>query len=836
MKTPEPSSAILDPVCGMTVDPKSAAASSEFQGQIFYFCSTHCFKKFETNPTDYIGRSTHKGDGYCGGHADEKQDSCCQSNYDLGTTVKPSAAAKYYCPMCAGVESDKPGTCPKCGMALERNPTWNPATIYTCPMHPEIERNQPGPCPICGMALEPKTVTTGPEDDGELRDMTRRLWIGGVLALPVFLLAMAHIFPNVPRWVMGDKSRWMQFALSTPVVLWAGWPFFVRGWRSLLTRHLNMFTLIAIGVGTAFLYSVVAMLAPGLFPSSMNTLNAMGGVGIYFEAAAVIVVLVLLGQVLELRARSRTGSAIRALLNLAPATARLVKSDTEREVPLDQVTKNAILRVRPGDKIPVDGVVQEGKSNVDESMLTGEPLPVEKAPGDNVTGGTINGTGSFLMRAERVGGETMLARIVQMVAEAQRSRAPIQALADRVAGWFVPMVLGIAILTFFLWFFLGPEPRLAHAIINAVAVLIIACPCALGLATSMSIMVGVGRGAQMGVLVKSAEAIERLEKVNLMVVDKTGTLTEGKPRLVEVRPSPGTDANALLIAAASVEQLSEHPLAAAIVAGANARGLKLETAQDFLSTTGGGVSANVGGRKIRVGKPTFLQSEGITGVETLVSEAEPFQRQGQTVIFIAIEDKAVGIVSVADPIKESTPEAIQSLHALGLKIVMLTGDNQHTAEAVGKQLGLDEVEAGVDPSDKHARIEALTRSGKIVAMAGDGINDAPALAAAHVGIAMGTGTDVAMESAGITLMQGDLRGIARAIRLSRALMGNIRQNLFFAFIYNALGIPIAAGLLYPFFGLLLSPVIAGVAMSLSSVSVITNALRLRSVNLDIYNH
>jgi P-type Cu+ transporter len=701
-------------------------------------------------------------------------------------------------------------------------------TIYTCPMHPEVQQDHPGACPKCGMALEPKSVTAEPLDDGELRDMTRRLWIGAALSLPVFLLAMAHMVPGVPHWVMGELSRWTQFALSTPVVLWAGWPFFVRGWRSLLTRHLNMFTLIAMGVGTAFLYSAVAMLAPGLFPASMK---AMGGVGIYFEAAAVIVVLVLLGQVLELSARSRTGSAIRALLNLAPATAHLVESDAERDVPLDQVSKGATLRVRPGDKVPVDGVVLDGKSNVDEAMLTGEPLPVEKAPGDVVTGGTINGTGSFLMRAERVGSETMLARIVEMVAEAQRSRAPIQALADNVASYFVPAVLGIAALTFVLWFFFGPEPRLAHAIVNAVAVLIIACPCALGLATPMSIMVGVGRGAQAGVLVKSAEAIERLEKVNVVVVDKTGTLTEGKPRLVEVLPAPGAEANDLLSAAAAVEQQSEHPLAAAIVAGARERGLKLQTAHDFQSTTGGGVSGRVGGSEVLVGKLAFLKSRGVTGADALAVEAEPLQMKGQTAMFVAIGGKPAGIVSVADPIKASTPEAIRSLHALGLKIVMLTGDNQHTADAVAKQLGLDEVEAGVAPADKHARVEALTRTGQIVAMAGDGINDAPALAAASVGIAMGTGTDVAIESAGITLMKGDLRGIARAIRLSRAVMRNIRQNLFFAFIYNAAGIPIAAGILYPFFGVLLSPIIAGAAMSFSSLSVVLNALRLRKASL-----
>ena len=737
--------------------------------------------------------------------------SCCHSEHGGGSEIKPSPGTKFFCP--------------KCGMTLERNVASKPSTgtIYTCPMHPQIKQDHPGNCPICGMTLEPMAVTAEKESNPELFDMTRRFWIGAALALPVYLLAMMPMIPSVPHWVMGTASRWTQFALSTPVVFWAGLPFFMRGWQSLVTRHLNMFTLIAMGVGTAYLYSAAVMLMPGLF--------AQSAVGIYFHAAAVIVVLVLLGQVLELRARSRTGSAIRALLNLAPATARIVEGEAERDVPLDQVSKDAILRVRPGEKVPVDGIVLDGKSNVDESMLTGEPLPVEKAPGDTVTGGTINGTGSFLMRAERVGSETKLAQIVQMVGNAQRSRAPIQALADRVAGYFVPAVLGAAALTFTLWFVIGPEPRLAHAIVNAVAVLIIACPCALGLATPMSIMVGIGRGAQVGVLVKNAEAIERLEKVDLVVVDKTGTLTEGKPRLVEVRPAVGTKADALLTAVASVEQQSEHPLATAIVAGAKDRGLKLSAGQNFQSTTGGGVSALVDGREILAGKIAFLQDRNVRGAKTLADEAEPLQRLGQTAIFAAIDGNAAGFVSVADPIKASTLEAIRSLHALGVKIVMLTGDNKYTAEAVAKQLGLDEVEAGVSPGDKHARIEALTRAGEIVAMAGDGVNDAPALAAAAVGIAMGTGTDVAIESAGITLLKGDLRGIARAIRLSRALMNNIRQNLFFAFIYNALGVPVAAGLLYPFFGLLLSPVIASAAMSLSSVSVIGNALRLRSVKL-----
>ncbi len=822
-----------DPVCGMSVDPGSSAAASEFEGERYHFCSAHCQKKFDADPERFASAAATESaqrDADCCGSAEPPEHSCCHSDHDSGSSVDPPAAAKYFCPMCPGVESDRPGDCPKCGMALERNPAWKPAAkrVFTCPMHPEIEQDQPGACPICGMALEPKTATAEPEDDGELRDMTRRLWLGGALTLPVFLLAMSHLVPGAPHWLMGEVSRWTQFALSTPVVLWAGWPFFVRGWRSLVSQHFNMFTLIAMGVGTAYLFSAAAMLVPSRFPRGADE----SGVGIYFESAAVIIVLVLLGQVLELRARSRTGSALKALLNLAPATARLVEDGTEREVSLEDVETGATLRVRPGDKIPVDGEVLEGRSNVDESMLTGEPVPVEKTVGDSVTGGTINGTGSFLMRAEKVGSETMLARIVQMVGEAQRSRAPIQGLADRVAGYFVPTVLGVAVITFALWFFLGPEPRLAHALVNAVAVLIIACPCALGLATPMSIMVGVGRGAQEGVLVKNAAAMERLEKVNVVVVDKTGTLTEGRPRLVEVRVVKGTSESDLLSAAASIEQQSEHPLAEAIVAGAKDRGLELQDAQDFQSTTGGGVSALIDGREVLVGKLGFLESSGISGLDELAAEAEKLQRKGQTAMFVAIGGKPAGIVSVADPIKESAADAIRALHELGLKIVMLTGDNHHTANAVAKQLGLDHVEAGVDPSDKHDRVKALSRGGKIVAMAGDGINDAPALAAADVGIAMGTGTDVAMESAGITLMRGDLRGIARAIRLSRALMGNIRQNLFFAFIYNALGIPLAAGLLYPFFGLLLSPMVAGAAMSLSSVSVIGNALRLRSTKLD----
>jgi Cu+-exporting ATPase len=823
----------IDPVCGMTVD-EATAPSAERAGETFYFCCDHCRQKFLTE----IHSPNLPESSCCGGNAESTTaigDCCSSNNHGRGdATVRPSSAAKYFCPMCPGVESDKPGDCPKCGMALEQNPAWVAPTagkvIFTCPMHPEVQQDHPGNCPKCGMALEPKTVSLVEEENPELTDMTRRLWIGGAFALPVFLLAMGHLIPSLGHqsWVMGDTSRWIQFLLSSPVVLWAGWPFFKRGWRSLVTRQLNMFTLIAIGVGTAFLFSAAVMLMPGAFPSSFAP---DGKVGIYFEAAAVIVVLVLLGQVLELRARSKTGSAIRALLNLAPKTARVVQDGEERDMPLESVQAGTKLRVRPGEKIPVDGVVFDGKTSVNESMITGEPVPVEKSVGDKVTGGTLNTTGSFLMQAEHVGSETVLARIVQMVTDAQRSRAPIQALADKVSGYFVPAVLAAAVLTFIGWAWLGPEPRIAHAIVNAVAVLIIACPCALGLATPMSVMVGIGRGAQDGVLIGNAEAIEVLEKVTTLVVDKTGTLTEGKPRLTQVILANGVSEDDLLLTAASVEQASEHPLAAAMVRGAKERGMKLQSVSDFISITGGGVVGKIGGREIAVGKLKFLQERGIADWGLLEPKAATLQTEGQTAMFVAINGKAGGILTVSDPIKASTPEAIAQLHRLGLKIIMFTGDNERTAEAVGKTLGLDQVEAGVEPKDKYRRIQELRQSGKIVAMAGDGINDAPALAAAQVGIAMGTGTDVAMESAGITLVKGDLRGIVKAIILSRSMMRNIRQNLFFAFIYNLLGIPIAAGALYPFFGLLLSPVIAGAAMSLSSVSVITNALRLRHAKL-----
>ncbi|MEO6281513.1 copper-translocating P-type ATPase [Roseateles sp.] len=710
--------------------------------------------------------------------------------------------------------------------------------IYTCPMHPEVQQDHAGPCPKCGMALELATSKLGgaggaaeeSAEGDELRDMTRRFWIGAALTLPVFVLAMSHLVPALgsQAWLDSEPARWLQLALATPVVGWAGWPFFVRGWRSVVSRHLNMFTLIALGVGAAYLFSAAAMLLPGLLPAA---LHHDGKAPLYFEAAATVVVLVLLGQVLELRARSRTGSAIKALLNLAPPTARKVDADGDHDVPLAQVQVGDRLRVVPGGKVPVDGVVIEGHSSVEESMISGEPLPVEKAVDDRVTGGTVNGAGSFVMRADRVGSDTLLGQIVAMVAQAQRSRAPIQGLADKVSGIFVPLVIAVSALTFVVWFWWGPQPQLAHALVNAVAVLIIACPCALGLATPMSIMVGVGRGAQLGVLVKNAESLERLEKVTVLVVDKTGTLTEGKPRLMDVLPADGVDADELLMLAASLEQSSEHPLAAAIVQGAKDKGLALEAVTDFRSVTAGGVAGTAKGRAVLVGKPDFLRNEKVSGLDSLEASAVVLQEDGKTAMFVAIDGQAAGVLAVADPIKASSAEAVCELQALGLKLVMLTGDNRRTAAAVAKTLGLDEVQAEIEPAGKVAHVKKLREAGEHVAMAGDGINDAPALSEAEVGIAMGTGTDIAMQSAGITLVKGDLRGIAQAIRLSRATMWNIRENLFFAFFYNAVGIPVAAGVLYPFFGLLLSPVIAGAAMSLSSVSVIGNALRLRTAKL-----
>lgn len=744
------------------------------------------------------------------------------------THNKESSA--YFCPMCPGVVADKPGSCPKCGMALERNPVHPKlaGTIYTCPMHPQIERDHPGACPICGMALEPKVATAGTDEEAgsELRDMTRRLWVAAVLALPVFLLAMAQLVPGFALVGYSPPVRWVQFLLSTPVVWWAGWPFFVRGARSLRTRRWNMFTLIALGVGAAWTYSTVAFILPGIFPAAMRT---HGAVEVYFESAAVIVVLVLLGQVLELRARAQTSSAIKALLNLAPATAILVTAQGEREAPLAEVQAGDRLRVRPGGKVPVDGIIVEGASSVDESMITGESLPVEKKAGDRVTGGTLNATGSFVLRADKVGADSLLSRIVQMVASAQRSRAPIQGVADKAAAVFVPAVASISALTFLVWFFFGPDPRLAHAVVNAVGVLIIACPCALGLATPMSIMVGVGRGAQAGILFKDADALERLGKVTWLVVDKTGTLTEGKPRLTDIRPVSTSDESSLLQSAASLERASEHPLAAAVVRGAEERGTPLLPVAGFRSVTGSGIAGLVDGRLVVVGKPAFLKEEGVPPSATLDELAAALEAEAKTVLFVGVDRILAGLIAVADPIKDSSREAIALLHQLGVKLQMVTGDNRLTAESVARRLGLDGFDAEAKPADKITKVNDLKREGSVVAMAGDGVNDAPALAAADVGIAMGTGTDVAIETAGVTLVSGDLRGIAKAIRLSRATMINIRQNLFFAFVYNLLGVPIAAGVLYPFFGLVLSPMIAGAAMSLSSVSVITNALRLRRI-------
>ena len=719
-------------------------------------------------------------------------------------------------------------------MALEpESPPVPGAVEYTCPMHPEVVRNEPGSCPICGMALEPRNAPV--EDSAELRDMTRRFWVSAALALPVFVIAMGtdlflQAMPQVKSWPVSMTAlQWLEFALATPAVLWGGWPIFQRGWASLVNRSLNMFTLIALGVGVAWSYSVVAMLLPGIFPPAMRSM--MGTVPVYFEAAAVIMALVLLGQVMELRARSQTSAAIKLLLGLAPKTARIVHPNgNEEDIPLERVQPGDVLRVRPGEKVPVDGVVLEGASALDESMVTGESIPVEKTADARLIGATVNGTGSLLMRAERVGADTLLAQIVHMVSEAQRSRAPIQRLADVTAGYFVPAVVGVALATLAVWGIWGPEPRLAHAIVNAVAVLIIACPCALGLATPMSIMVGTGRGALAGVLIKNAEALEIMEKVNTLVVDKTGTLTEGKPKLTSVIPLAGFDAGEVLRLGASLERASEHPLAAAIVSGAQGKSIALAAVGDFRSYTGKGVAGTVEGRAVALGNLKLFEELRIDAGE-LPARAEALRGDGQTVMLLAIAGRAAGLIGVADPIKDSTLDAIRALHEEGVQVIMLTGDNRITAEAVAKKLGIDRVEAEVLPEQKASIVKQLQAQGRIVAMAGDGINDAPALAQAQVGIAMGTGTDVAMESAGVTLVKGDLRGIVRALRLSRATMRNIRQNLFFAFIYNVLGIPIAAGVLYPFFGLLLSPIIAAAAMSFSSVSVITNALRLRRAAL-----
>jgi len=851
-----------DPVCGMRVNNDSEHERS-FRGVDYRFCSASCLEKFNGNPEDYLGddcthdpvcgmkvsraSSNHvhhdEHDYYfCSQHCVEKfsadpaayegKDQACEHHHAKKSSVPDNPDAMYFCPMCPGQEQQGPGTCKICGMALDpmAAPSLNEKTEYVCPMHPEVVSDEPGSCPKCGMALEARTVTLD-EENPELDDMSRRLKVSTVLAVPVFILAMvADLAPSwLPSALTMSMVQWIEFVLATPVILWGGWPFFERFWLSVKTWNLNMFTLVGLGVGVAWLYSVVALLFPGIFPPVMQMDGGL--VDVYFEAGAVITALVLLGQVLELRARSRTNEAIKLLLGMSPKTARRVNADgTEVDVPLEDVVAGDVLRIRPGEKVPVDGIVIEGESNVDESMVTGEPVPVEKKAGEKLIGATVNGNGSLLMRAEKVGADTLLSQIVNMVSEAQRSRAPIQKMADTVAGYFVPAVVGIALIAFAVWMLVGPEPRLAHAIVNAVAVLIIACPCALGLATPISIMVGTGRGATAGVLIKNAEVLEIMEKVDTVVVDKTGTLTEGKPKLTTVQSVGDMDEDQALRMAASLERASEHPLAEAIVSGASAKGLELEAVEGFTAVTGKGVSAGIAGKTVLLGNIRLMQDNAIdTANETTF--VEEHQRGGETVMYLGVDGKLAGLIGVSDPIKASTPDAIKALHDEGLEVVMLTGDNHNTAAAVAKKLGIDRFEADVLPDQKAAVVKALQAEGKTVAMAGDGINDAPALAQAHVGIAMGTGTDVAMESAGVTLIKGDLTGIVRARRLSRATMKNIRQNLFFAFIYNSAGVPIAAGVLYPAFGLLLSPIIAAAAMSFSSVSVITNALRLRKTPL-----
>ena len=797
---------VVDPVCGMTIAPEDAVGYADYKGQRYYFCAESCLEQFRAQPESFLGARIE------------------------APVTAADMQRDYTCPMDPEVRQKGPGACPKCGMALEPvDVAPVTRTEWTCPMHPEIVRSEPGACPICGMALEPRTIAFE-EENPELDSMTRRFRVSAAITLPILAFMVSEFLPGQPlqRAFGHGAMNWIQLALATPVVLWGGWPFFARGWASVVNRHLNMFTLIALGVGAAYAYSVVATLAPGLFPDSFRML---GEVAVYFEPAAVIVVLVLLGQVLELRARSRTSGAIRNLLGLAPATARRVDAaGAEQDVLLEHVQVGDRLRVRPGERVPVDGVVIDGSTTIDESMVTGEPIPVEKAAAATVTGGTVNGTGTFVMEAQRVGSDTLLAQIVRMVSEAQRSRAPIQRLADTVSAWFVPIVIAVAMVTFAAWSVYGPEPRLAYALVNAVAVLIIACPCALGLATPMSIMVGTGRGAEAGVLIRDAEALETLEKVTTVVVDKTGTLTEGRPQLTTVEPTGGADEATLLRLVASLERVSEHPLASAIVAGAAARELTLSSVDDFQSATGMGVMGIVEGRRVVVGNLRYLETLNVAP-EGLRDRAEMLRREGQTVMFAAIDGRAAGLVGVADPVKKTTVEAIEALHREGITVVMLTGDNMTTAEAVARTVGIDRVEADVLPDQKAAVVQKLQAAGERVAMAGDGINDAPALAAADVGIAMGTGTDVAMESAGVTLVKGDLRGIVRARRLSRATMKNIRQNLFFAFLYNVLGVPLAAGILYPFAGVLLSPMIASAAMTFSSVSVIGNALRLRRAAL-----
>jgi P-type Cu+ transporter len=809
-----------DPVCGMTVDPATAKWSRREDGRTYHFCSNGCMTKFAADPAKYLAPAVAKS----------------EHRTTPAHAAPPPSGVIFTCPMHPEIRRAEPGACPICGMALEPvggMPSAAPKTEYVCPMDPEIVQDHPGSCPKCGMALEPRIVAGGALDEDapnpEAVDMTRRFWVSTALSIPLLVLSMSEMIPGMPlqRALGVWPIIWIELLLATPVVLWGAKPFFERGARSLVSRNFNMFTLVSLGVGIAYGYSVFATLFPGLLPPLAGTMG--GAPPVYFEAAAVITALVLLGQVLELRARTRTAGAIKALLGLAPGTARIVRADgAEEDVPLERVQAGDKLRVRPGEKIPVDGVIVEGTSSIDESMITGEPLPVEKGAADRVIGATVNGTGSFVMRAERVGADTVLAQIVRMVADAQRSRAPIQRLVDIVASYFVPMVMGAAVITFAAWYFAGPAPALAHGIVAAVAVLIIACPCALGLATPMAVMVGTGRGATAGVLVRNAEVLELMERIDTIVVDKTGTLTEGKPRLTTVLAASGFDEAEMLRLAASVERASEHPLAAAIVAGATEKRIALESVADFSSTTGTGVSANVGGRVVRVGSERIFEG---TPATDLVARADALRREAQIVVFVALDGRPAGLIGVADPIKKSTPAALAELRADGVRVVMLTGDSRATAEAVARQLGIDEVEAEVMPQDKANVVKRLQAAGRVVAMAGDGINDAPALAQATVGIAMGTGTDVAMQSAGVTLIKGDLIGIVRARKLSRATMRTIRENLFFAFVYNVIGVPIAAGALYPLFGLLLSPMIASAAMSASSISVILNSLRLRKVEL-----
>jgi len=835
---------VKDPVCGMDVHRTGAKHRFEYSGTEFFFCCARCQDKFAADPERYLaagreGVSIHENH-LAGSEAGLTQISsegkAATSTAPAGTsaiarTRTQPASRTYVCPMCPEVREASPVPCPKCGMALEPEDVLpDTRTEYTCPMHPEIVRPGPGSCPICGMTLEPRTVTAREETNPELRDMTRRFWVSVVLTVPLLAVAMGsmlgyHLSIDLDLNGVPINLAWVELVLATPVVLWAGWPFFQRGWASIVNKSANMFTLIAMGTGVAYVYSLIATIFPQIFPDSFRTMG--GHPDVYFEAAAAITTLVLLGQVLELRARSQTSAAIRALLDLSPKTARVLAPDgTEKDIPLDQVHPGDRLRVRPGEKVPVDGEVLDGTSSVDESMITGESVPVQKSPGSEVIGATVNGTGSFVMRAKKVGADTMLAQIVQLVSQAQRSRAPIQGLADKVAGWFVPAVIGIAVLTFIVWAVAGPQPRMAHALINAVAVLIIACPCALGLATPMAIMVGTGRGAHAGVLIKNAEALETLEKVDTLVIDKTGTLTEGKPRMVGISSSKGADQEELLRLAASLELRSEHPLASAIVKAARDRGLNLSEPSEFNSIPGKGIQGIVDGHRVAVGTEGLLRE-----TENLLGPFGTFQPGGASSVLVAIDGKYVGDVSVSDPIKASSKASLDELQRQGIKVTMLTGDSQPTAAKVANDLGISDFRAQVLPAQKSELIRELQMQGHIVAMAGDGINDAPALAQANVGIAMGTGTDVAIESGGITLVKGDLAGIVRARKLSRATMRNIRQNLFFAFIYNALGVPIAAGVLYPFFGILLSPILAAAAMSFSSVSVITNALRLRKIQL-----